>query len=219
MLRFFKLGCVITVLALTGCSYVYGDKGIVTNRETAYLQAQNSPAITVPPGLSSSTIEAHFPVSDTVYPVQAQKVSLVPPDLAVPVVVTPMPVQANPRELTYRTTTGAIRKVTVPDYYFDSKTRAHGTPAGTPVGSVFNSISTWGNKHSRPAAATTVANAGTAQPAPAPVTNPITKNSENNPKLAQNTKNQNLPDYDPDAEKDAKEKLLKEHYFDRYSRR
>jgi hypothetical protein len=223
MLRFLKLICVIIVFALTGCSYIYGDKGIITNREKDYLQARNIPAICVPPGYSSSTIEAHFPVSDTEYPAECKKVVLIPPDLALPI-AKPKPIQVVSREVTYRTPTGVVRTVCVPDYYFDSKTRAHGTPAGTPVGSLFNSIWPW-NRHptnfsaSRTNTTSAVAS-GTAQKTPATNTSNANANSSgNNTNLAQNTNGQNLPDYDPDAEKEAKEKLLKQQYFDRYSRR
>lgn len=74
--RFFLLSL---LLLLSGCSYLYGDKGIVRNRETDYLNAKSIPPLQIPPGLSSSTIQAHYPVPDRNYPDSAKKINLEPP--------------------------------------------------------------------------------------------------------------------------------------------
>lgn len=68
--------------ALAGCTYIYGDKGVIQNRDSDYLKAQSIPPLQIPPGLSSSTIEAHYPVSERDYPGSHQKISLIPPGLA-----------------------------------------------------------------------------------------------------------------------------------------
>ncbi len=82
MLRFLKIFSVVSLLfSLISCSYVQ-NSGLVPNRETEYLKAQSSPPLNIPPGLSSSTIEAHYPVSERVYAESAKKAELTPPELS-----------------------------------------------------------------------------------------------------------------------------------------
>lgn len=71
----------LSVLVTTSCSYIYGDTGIIKNRDTDYLKAESAPPLKIPPGLSSSTIQAHYPVSDRDYPGSHNKISLIPPEL------------------------------------------------------------------------------------------------------------------------------------------
>lgn len=76
-----KIVAILSLFAVTGCSHVYGDKGVIHNRDMEYLKAQSIPPMKIPPGLSSSTIQAHYPVSDKDYPGSNQPVDLVPPEL------------------------------------------------------------------------------------------------------------------------------------------
>lgn len=71
----------ILVISLAGCSYIYGDRGVIRNRSTAYTKAKSIPPLNIPPGLSSSTIEDHYPVSDANYPSSTIPVDLTPPEL------------------------------------------------------------------------------------------------------------------------------------------
>lgn len=76
-----KLFVIILVALLAGCSYIYGDQGVIRNRSVEYTKAQSIPPLRIPPGLSSSTIEAHYPVSDAEYPNSKTPVNLIPPEL------------------------------------------------------------------------------------------------------------------------------------------
>jgi uncharacterized lipoprotein len=70
-----------TVL-LTSCSYIYGDQGVIHNRSTEYTKATSIPPLKIPPGLSSSTMEDHYPVSDVDYPSSKTPINLTPPELS-----------------------------------------------------------------------------------------------------------------------------------------
>jgi len=67
------------IVILCSCSHFGGGK-IIQNRDVEYISAQTSPPLRIPPGLSSSTISAHYPVSERRYegPVE---VNLSPPGL------------------------------------------------------------------------------------------------------------------------------------------
>lgn len=68
------------VINLLGCSHLYGDKGVIKNRETDYLKAQNIAPMQVPPGYKA-TIENNYPVSEKEYPASKTRVDLTPPGL------------------------------------------------------------------------------------------------------------------------------------------
>lgn len=68
-------------LILANCSHVYGNNGLIHPRDEEYLKAQNTPPLRIPPGLSTSTISAHYPVPDRNYPESAKKIDLTPPGL------------------------------------------------------------------------------------------------------------------------------------------
>jgi len=72
---------IILTISLAGCSYIYGDRGVIRNRSTAYTKAKSIPPLKIPPGVSSSTIEDHYPVSDVNYPTSTVPVDLTPPEL------------------------------------------------------------------------------------------------------------------------------------------
>lgn len=78
---FRKLAIAAIVAALSSCSYIYGDQGIIKNRDTTYLKSTTVPPLQIPPGLSSSTIQSHYPISDRYYPGSTEKLDLTPPEL------------------------------------------------------------------------------------------------------------------------------------------
>jgi uncharacterized lipoprotein len=81
-MRFFKRICFSWfIVALTGCSYLQGNHSVVQNRDKDYLKANSIPPLKIPPGFSSSTITAHYPVSDRNYLGSNTPVDLVPPEL------------------------------------------------------------------------------------------------------------------------------------------
>lgn len=76
-----KITTISVLFTLTSCTYIYGDKGVIKNRDTDYMKAQSVPPLIIPPGLSSSTIQEHYPVSYRDYPGSRDKVNLTPPEL------------------------------------------------------------------------------------------------------------------------------------------
>ena len=81
-MHFIKKICLFSlVLALSACSHIYGDNGVITSRNTTYLKAKTTPPLRIPPGLSSSTIHSEYPIAERDYPESAKTVSLVPPEL------------------------------------------------------------------------------------------------------------------------------------------
>jgi uncharacterized lipoprotein len=76
-----SLFVIMLVTLLAGCSYIYGDQGFIRNRSVEYTKAQSIPPLKIPSGLSSSTMESHYPVSDANYPNSKTPVNLIPPEL------------------------------------------------------------------------------------------------------------------------------------------
>ncbi len=76
-----KFVFVLLGLMLSSCAHIYGDKGLIQNRNTDYLKAQSIPPLKIPPGVSSSTIQELYPVSTRDYPTGTQPLNLVPPGL------------------------------------------------------------------------------------------------------------------------------------------
>ena len=68
----------ILLLTLTSCGYT---SGVIQNRDKEYLNAHSIPPLKIPPGLSSTTIQSHYPVSERNYPESKQQVDLTPPNL------------------------------------------------------------------------------------------------------------------------------------------
>jgi len=68
-------------LCLASCAYINGDKSMIKNRDVDYLKATSVPTLKVPPGLSSDSIQPHYPVPEKNYPDSFKKPSLVPPEL------------------------------------------------------------------------------------------------------------------------------------------
>jgi hypothetical protein len=81
---FRKITLSTLLVALTGCSYIYGDKGFIKNRDKAYLAARTTPPLMIPPGMSSSTIQEHYPIADKRYTNTTTQLDLTPPELYAP---------------------------------------------------------------------------------------------------------------------------------------
>jgi hypothetical protein len=96
MLRYVKWVGLISLLALTSCTYIR-NSGVIQDRDTDYLKARSIPPLRIPPGLSSSTIEAHYPVSEASYPISTKPVDLTPPGLNSPMVRTTAPAVSEQR--------------------------------------------------------------------------------------------------------------------------
>lgn len=76
-----KILLIMCIVLLTSCSHFHSDQSVIQNRDTDYLKAKSVPPLSIPPGLSSSTITAHYPVSDRAYPGSNIPVDLTPPEL------------------------------------------------------------------------------------------------------------------------------------------
>lgn len=71
---------ILATLVIASCSTLYGS-GVIQNRGTDYLKANSIPPLKIPPGLSSSSIDELYPVSDRDYPESSKEVNLKPPGL------------------------------------------------------------------------------------------------------------------------------------------
>lgn len=82
MRSYIKLA-IISGLALStmSCSHLYGEHGVLKNRENDYLKAQNIAPLQIPPGYNSNSIQAHYPVSEKQYQT-SPRVDLTPPGLS-----------------------------------------------------------------------------------------------------------------------------------------
>ncbi len=76
-----KIAAVLWILTLTSCSYIYGNNGVIINRNTDYLKARSIPPLKIPPGLSSSTMVTKYPVPEKQYSGSAMRPDLAPPYL------------------------------------------------------------------------------------------------------------------------------------------
>jgi uncharacterized lipoprotein len=86
-----KLVLGVLLVNVMGCSHLYGDHGVVKNRDTDYLKAQNISTIQVPPGINKPTIQNNYPVSTKQYPDNRTRVDLTPPGLETPPNALPPP--------------------------------------------------------------------------------------------------------------------------------
>lgn len=71
---------IFLMLILTSCSRLYGERGLIPNRDTDYLRARSIAPIKIPPGYSSDTIHSEYPISERSYPGNP-KPDLIPPGL------------------------------------------------------------------------------------------------------------------------------------------
>lgn len=76
-----KIIAVLSMLILTSCSYIYGNNGVIINRNTDYLKARSIAPLKIPPGISSSTMVAEYPVPERQYSGSAMRPDLTPPYL------------------------------------------------------------------------------------------------------------------------------------------
>lgn len=199
MLRYVKLFSLFIIAALTSCSYIYGDRGIIQNRDKEYLSARSIPPLSIPPGLSSSTIQAHYPVSDANYPQSTEVLNLTPPDLNVDQIQK----YVEPKVDHPVATPSLKQKAPLPNYYFDPYTRST-VKAGESAGSLFGGLGKywpWGKKH----------------PAQQPTAEPTSEHNSTNSGDADNT---NTADQTNAADtQDDIENKKKNYYFDPYSHR
>lgn len=68
-------------ILVTGCSHVYGDKGVVKNRDADYLKARSIPPLKIPAGLSTKTFETHYPAPQNNDAQNLKDVNLTPPGI------------------------------------------------------------------------------------------------------------------------------------------
>lgn len=95
-----KILVALISLILTSCCFFNGESNFFYNRDRDYLSGYSIAPICIPPCLSSSKIEARYPVADRVYPNRFQPIDLTPPELYAPCVaqsVRPMIVPVSPR--------------------------------------------------------------------------------------------------------------------------
>jgi len=82
MSNYVKLFFVTSLLMnLIGCSHVYGENGVIKNRDTDYLKARSIAPLQIPPGYSSASIQSNYPVSGKQYPPATKSMDLTPPGL------------------------------------------------------------------------------------------------------------------------------------------
>jgi len=68
-------------VTLTSCTHIYGEKGVLKDREYEYLNARSIPPLKIPPGYASDSIQQNYPVSDRDYSLAAARVGLSPPGI------------------------------------------------------------------------------------------------------------------------------------------
>ena len=73
---------VVIFLLSTGCAHLYGEHGVLKNRETDYLKAQTIKPIKVPAGYDAANLQSNYPVPEKQYPATQARIDLTPPGLA-----------------------------------------------------------------------------------------------------------------------------------------
>lgn len=76
-----KIIIFFSIIILNSCSAIYDSNNVIANRDVDYLSAKSIPPLRIPPGMSSSTIQANYPVPTRNYSETTKTVSLVPPEL------------------------------------------------------------------------------------------------------------------------------------------
>lgn len=144
MLRFLKIVCLLSVIILNGCCYIYGEKGIIQHRDTDYMRAYSIPPLRIPPCLASSTIQAHYPVSERYYG-PLKRIDLTPPELYQPRVYYIAPRRRYiPQPSIAPTCPRPAQHFAATTHYCDPHTRSEGVRSiGSSVGSArFMSLNT-----------------------------------------------------------------------------
>lgn len=67
-------------ILLTGCYHLH-KPDVIQNREGAYLNAKSIAPLRIPPDLSSSSFDNHYPVSNREYTLSEMGVNVQPPGL------------------------------------------------------------------------------------------------------------------------------------------
>lgn len=67
-------------LPLAGCSY-FSSASTMQAQDKNYLSARSAPPLKIPPGISSSTFENEYPVSDKSFPLSELRIDPTPPGL------------------------------------------------------------------------------------------------------------------------------------------
>lgn len=70
----------LLLLSLTSCSY-FSTASVMNSQDKNYLSARSIPPLRIPPGISTTTFESDYPVSDKSFPVSQLQVNLTPPGL------------------------------------------------------------------------------------------------------------------------------------------
>lgn len=65
---------------LVSCEHIYGDNGMIKNRDSDYLKAQSIPPLKLPPG-TTSNIHPNYPIPAKQYPGSDMQFSATPPEL------------------------------------------------------------------------------------------------------------------------------------------
>lgn len=79
MLRY--LFVLASLLVVCSCSHVYGENGVIKDRETDYLKAESIPPLKLPPGYAGHSLEEHYPVPMKNYPSADKRIDVAPPEL------------------------------------------------------------------------------------------------------------------------------------------
>ncbi len=70
----------LLLMSLTSCSY-FSTASVMNSQDKNYLSARSIPPLRIPPGISTTSFESDYPVSDRSYPVNQLQVNLTPPGL------------------------------------------------------------------------------------------------------------------------------------------
>jgi uncharacterized lipoprotein len=82
MLRYMKWLLALTSLAtICSCAHVYGDRGVIKNRENDYLKAESIPPLKLPPGYAGTSLQENYPVPVKTYPAADKRADVLPPEL------------------------------------------------------------------------------------------------------------------------------------------
>jgi uncharacterized lipoprotein len=68
-------------MGLAGCSHLYGEQGIIKNRDSEYLKAQTIPPLKMPDGYSATSLQENYSVPIKHYSESEKSVDLTPPEL------------------------------------------------------------------------------------------------------------------------------------------
>jgi uncharacterized lipoprotein len=80
MLVVFLRFCLLSIMVLlAGCSYITGKNSYFYKRDTAYLQARETPSLQLPCGVSGANIGDDYVIPPVSGPIPTQPISIIPP--------------------------------------------------------------------------------------------------------------------------------------------